>query len=291
MIDYREIAVTVERLSPDSKLFKLCIIQPKHILCFKSNFSQCFWRILMRRHMEVLCQKYFYCTKMKNAESQGSSLHFLIMKNTACLKPGPKPFSPNCGFCFCFCSYLRAFRAPTVHSSLPSKLHKTSWSWPSPALPLSLHLTTFPSQQTSNKCLELSVHSVWPLTSLPLLLSPLAVEFTLPGSTFMLGFFKLSLDAPLCSHCVLSPLEISSILCDFNDHLSVDDSQTYIYISVYLLGSRHMYLVLIWVSQRHFNIQTQLSSTKSIIFNPNIFFLESSWVPLMSILFNWSYKI
>lgn len=124
MIDYREIAVTVERLSPDSKLFKLCIIQPKHILCFKSNFSQCFWRILMRRHMEVLCQKYFYCTKMKNAESQGSSLHFLIMKNTACLKPGPKPFSPNCGFCFCFCSYLRAFRAPTVHSSLPSKLHK-----------------------------------------------------------------------------------------------------------------------------------------------------------------------
>lgn len=213
MIDYREIAVTVERLSPDSKLFKLCIIQPKHILCFKSNFSQCFWRILMRWHMEVLCQKYFYCTKMKNAESQGSSLHFLIIKNTASLKPGPKPFSPNCGFCFCFCFYLRAFRAPTIHSSLPSKLHKTSWSWPSPALPLSLRLTTFPSQQTSNKCLELSVHSVWPLTSLPLLLSPLAVEFSLPGSTYV-GILQASTRcSSLFSLCTLSLRDLTHLSC------------------------------------------------------------------------------
>ena len=58
------------------------------------------------RHIEVLCQQYFYCTKMKNAENQGGSLHLLIITNTASLKPGPNPFSPNYGLvrvCVCVC--------------------------------------------------------------------------------------------------------------------------------------------------------------------------------------------
>lgn len=47
MIEYRKISATIEILRhPDSKLFKLGVIQPKYSLL--NNLSQCFWRILMR---------------------------------------------------------------------------------------------------------------------------------------------------------------------------------------------------------------------------------------------------
>lgn len=85
---------------------------------------------------------------------------------------------------------FRAFRASTLHSSVRNT--KISETWPSPSLPPSLALTTFLFR-------KLQINPFRITCSLYASLYSISLTFlsSFPGFTFMLGFFKFLLDAPL----------------------------------------------------------------------------------------------
>ena len=152
------------------------------------------------------------------------SLQILLLWNLALIHLAQTMVLCVC-VCVCVCD-LRAFRLPSLNSSLPNKLYKSSWSWPFPALPLSLHIATFPFQQNWNRCWELLL-VLCGLSPLFLYCSfPLPLGFSLLGPTSVLGVFRFPPDAPFWAHCVLSPLGITSVLYDFSDCLSVNNPQT-----------------------------------------------------------------
>lgn len=88
----------------------------------------------------------------------------------------------------------------------------------------------------------------------------------------------VAVDVPLYPHWVLSPWgSPPSFMNSSRFSLCRWPSHSYLHLS-FSFGLQHMYLVLIWVSQRHSSVQTQHTQHKPISLKPNIIFLESEFL-------------